>query len=199
MKDDLAMIAPGAPSFGSGLRRGIHCTTGKAAGAEMYDRSFDRTGDSMAHSTTFLFLNRSLGLRRGVRLGALAIGLTLAGCAAERPVLYQSSASGAADPVAQQRAIDECMALAQQAGVGRNEAAEVGKQTAGAATVGAAGGAAAGAIGGHAGRGAAVGAAGAGAAGLTRGLLKSHGLDDLQKRYVETCLRERGYQTLGWR
>ena len=133
------------------------------------------------------------------RFAVLALALLVIGCGAERPVLYQSANTVAGDPVTQQQAIDECIALSQQTGVGRNQAAEMGKKTAGSAAVGGAAGAAAGAVRGHAGRGAAMGAAGAAAGGLTNQILKSGGLDDLERRYVETCLRERGYQTIGWR
>ena len=36
------------------------------------------------------------------------------------------------------------------------------------------------------------------AGGMMSGLLKSRDLDPVTKRYVDTCLHERGYQTLGW-
>jgi len=137
-------------------------------------------------------------VRAAVRLTLLALLPVFIGCGASRPVIYQSPNAAAGDPAAQQRAIDECIASAKQPGVGRNQALEAGKQTGGAAAVGAAAGGAAGAVGGNAGRGAAMGAAGGAAGGLTRWLLKSGGLDDIQKRYAETCLRERGYQVLGW-
>jgi outer membrane lipoprotein SlyB len=59
-------------------------------------------------------------------------------------------------------------------------------------------GAAAGAVVGRAGRGAAMGAAGGGSAGLLRGLFGSRDPDPVQKRFVEKCLREKGYQVIGW-
>ena len=151
----------------------------------------------MIRSTTVL-AGASWTLRAVARLTLLALLPVFAGCGASRPVIYQSPNAAAGDPATQQRAIDECIASAKQPGVGRNQAVEAGKQTGGAAAVGAAAGGAAGAIGGNAGRGAAMGAAGGAAGGLTRWLLKSGGLDDIQKRYVETCLRERGYQVIGW-
>jgi hypothetical protein len=114
-------------------------------------------------------------------------------------VIYQSPNAVAGDPIAQEQAINDCIALSQQAGAGRNQAMETGKKTATAAAVGGAAGAAAGAVRGHAGRGAGMGAAGAAAGSLTHSIIGTGGLDDLEKRYVETCLRERGYQTIGWK
>jgi len=94
--------------------------------------------------------------------------------------------------------INECIALAQQAGVGANKAGQVAGKTATAAAVGGAAGAAAGAVRGNAGRGAAMGAAGGAAGGFVSGMIKSKDLDPVTKRYVEVCLQERGYRVLGW-
>ncbi|MBW2448714.1 MAG: hypothetical protein JRG83_22750, partial [Deltaproteobacteria bacterium] len=55
------------------------------------------------------------------------------------------------------------------------------------------------AVRGHAGRGAATGAAGAAAGGLVRGLFRSREPDPVERRFVEQCLRDRGYQPIGWR
>jgi hypothetical protein len=65
--------------------------------------------------------------------------------------------------------------------------------------VGGASGAAVGAVRGRkVGRTAGAGAAGAGTAALTRGLLKSNEPTQLEKRFVDQCLHERGYKTIGW-
>jgi hypothetical protein len=70
------------------------------------------------------------------------------------------------------------------------------------AAVGAAGGAAGGAVVGRAGRGAAVGAAGGAAGGLVsglfRGLFRSSKPSPVYKNFVNHCLREKGYQPIGW-
>jgi outer membrane lipoprotein SlyB len=136
--------------------------------------------------------------RLGCSLCAAAVLALLAGCAPQRPVLYPNEKLNAVGAAAAQQDIDECIALAKQSGVGANKAGAVAGKTAGGAAIGAAGGAAAGAVRGHAGRGAAMGAAGGAATGLTAGLIKSRQLDPVTKRYVETCLHERGYKTLGW-
>jgi len=52
---------------------------------------------------------------------------------------------------------------------------------------------------GRPGTGAAVGAASGAAGGLVRGALKARDPDPVFKRFVERCLRERGYDVVGWR
>jgi outer membrane lipoprotein SlyB len=123
-------------------------------------------------------------------LSALALNVVvIAGCASQRPVLYPNQhvrnvGSGTAD-----RDIDECMRRA-EAYVSSN--GQVGSAVEGAAT-----GAATSAT-----IGAAAGAAGGGAAGATRGLI--HGLfgnrgpSAVYKNFVNRCLREKGYDPIGW-
>ena len=47
--------------------------------------------------------------------------------------------------------------------------------------------------------GAAAGAAGGGAGGLMRGAWKSGDPDEIERRFVEQCLRDKGYQVIGWK
>jgi hypothetical protein len=97
-----------------------------------------------------------------------------------------------------QRDIDECMRLAKEAGPGAARGKQIVGQTAGGTAVGAAAGAVAGAISGGPGLGAAAGAAGGATAGLLHGLFGSSGLDSGQEHYAEDCLRQKGYNTIGW-
>jgi outer membrane lipoprotein SlyB len=101
-------------------------------------------------------------------------------------------------PDAVQRDIDECIRVAKEAGPRAARGKQIAGQTAGGAAVGAAAGAVAGAITGSPGIGAAAGAAGGATGGLVRGLFRSTGLDAGQRRYVEECLRQKGYQPIGW-
>ena len=128
---------------------------------------------------------------------AAAVGF-LMGCAPQRPVLYPNEKLNTVGAAQAEQDINECIALAQQAGVAANKAGKVAGRTATGAAVGAAGGAAVGAVHGNVGRGAASGAAGGAAVGLASGLIKSRDLDPVTKRYVDMCLQERGYKTLGW-
>ena len=84
-------------------------------------------------------------------------------------------------------------------GAKENSGAKVAKDTGKGAAVGAAGGAAVGAVTGNLGQGAAVGAAGGGAVAMTRSAIDSGKPDPLFKKFVEQCLRDKGYQPVGWR
>ena len=73
------------------------------------------------------------------------------------------------------------------------------KDTAVGGAFGAAVGAVGGAIVGSAGRGAAVGGATGATAGILRGLFKSSEPDPVYRSFVEKCLREKGYEPMGWK
>jgi outer membrane lipoprotein SlyB len=130
---------------------------------------------------------------------AVAFSAFLVGCGPQRPVLYPDAHLNTVGAAQAEQDINDCIALAQQAGVGASKAGQVAGKTATAAAVGGAGGAAAGAVRGNAGRGAALGAAGGAAGGFVSGMIKSKDLDPVTKRYVEVCLQERGYRVLGWK
>ncbi len=124
-------------------------------------------------------------------------GLTAA-CASKRPVVYPDAKVQEVGEAQVRADVADCIRQAKEAGVGVSKTGEVAKTTAIGAGTGAAIGAAVGAFGGGAGTGAAQGAAGGGAAGLIGGLLRTHDLDPAQKRFVEECLRRKGYSNIGW-
>jgi hypothetical protein len=130
---------------------------------------------------------------------ALAAAALLAGCAAQRPVLYPDAHYQRVGAAAADADIEACMALAEAHGNTSDQGGEVAANTAVGAGVGAAGGAAVGAIFGSAGRGAAAGAAGGAVSGLFRGLTKASEPDPIYKRFVDQCLAERGYKPIGWK
>jgi len=120
-------------------------------------------------------------------------------CASPRPVLYPNATLERVGADAAAADVDACLARAREA-VPSNEAQEVARDTAGRAGAGAAAGAAAGAIGGGgAGIGAAVGAASAATWSFVTALFRRRGPDEVQRRYTERCLGERGYEVIGWR
>jgi hypothetical protein len=43
-----------------------------------------------------------------------------------------------------------------------------------------------------------MGAAGGGAGGLLRSIFRSRDLDPVQQRFVDQCLKEKGYEVMGW-
>lgn len=141
-------------------------------------------------------------MRAGPTLHRLTLaGLLLAGpaCAAKRPVLYPNASYQAAGEAQSRRDVDACLAFAKEQGHAADPAARAGTGAAGGAAVGAATGAAAGAVFGSAGLGAAAGAAGGGARSLLRGLFRWSDPDPIQQRFVQECLRERGYHVIGWK
>ena len=142
----------------------------------------------------------SLRLRLwGSLLLLLCIVVFSASCAQKRPVLYPNERVREAGQATAQQDIDACLQMAAEAGLEHNPGGKVAGKTAGGAATGAAVGAAVGAVTGHTKRGAAVGAAGGGTRGIMRGLYGSRDLDPIQKRFVEECLREKGYNPIGWR
>jgi outer membrane lipoprotein SlyB len=137
--------------------------------------------------------------RRGLLLLGAALLVGLAGCAAKRPVLYPNPHLQDVGPEIAAMDIEDCLARA-DGGVGDVSGAEtVAKDTAGGAGAGGAIGAAGGAVVGHAGRGAAIGAATGATRGLIRGIFSSRNRDPIYMAYANRCLRDRGYDVIGWR
>jgi outer membrane lipoprotein SlyB len=127
------------------------------------------------------------------------IAAALAGCATQRPVLYPNAKYNQAGPEVAQRDIDDCIRLAEQHGVSPSGGEKVAGGGAGGAVVGGAAGAAGGAVRGNVGQGAAVGAAAGAAAGAARGAIRSGEPGSVYKGFVQRCLRERGYDVIGWK
>jgi hypothetical protein len=126
--------------------------------------------------------------------------IALAGCASKRPVLYPNDKLKQVGNEQAQADIDECMRLATEYGAKEDAGGKIVKNTTASAAVGAAAGAAIAAVlGGDVGRGAAAGGAGSGAATATRGAIDSRDPHALFQSFVEKCLREKGYETIGWR
>ncbi len=131
-------------------------------------------------------------------LYALVLLVGLAGCATKRPVLYPNDPLYAVGEAQAQQDVSGCMERA-DADVGRGRQGEPVVRAATGGATGAAAGAAGGAIIGRAGIGAAVGGAAAAASGFVRGLLRSREPDAAYRAYVNRCLREFGYEPIGWR
>lgn len=130
-------------------------------------------------------------------LAVLVSVLTLSACAASRPVLYPNAHLARVGPGQAEQDIATCRGLADQY-VASGGAGTVAGSTAVGGGAGAAIGAAGGAVRGSAGTGAAVGAATGATAGLIRGLFKASEPSPTYKNFVNHCLRERGYEPVGW-
>ena len=132
-------------------------------------------------------------------------GILCAGCAASRPVLYPNAQLQRDGDAAAQQTVDECMRLAEgyvpEGGADATAARDMAGRTAAGAATGAATGAVAGAIYGDAGRAAGAGAATGATAGFMSslfGLFGARGPSPTYRAFVERCLRERGYEPIGW-
>ena len=130
----------------------------------------------------------------------------VAGCSARRPVLYPNEQYNKVGDAVAQRDIDDCMSRASQYVTSGGQSAQVAERAGGHAAVGAGVGAATGAVGGaiagNPGEGAAVGAASGATAGLLSGVFESGSSkepDPVYANFVDRCLRERGYDPIGWK
>jgi len=95
--------------------------------------------------------------------------------------------------------IDNCMYRADHGAPQDSVAKDAAVNTLGGAAAGAALGAIGGAIAGNAGTGAAAGAATGAAVGVGKTVYDTSKPAETYKGYVEACLRERGYDVIGWR
>jgi len=130
-------------------------------------------------------------------LAVLVSILTLSACAASRPVLYPNAHLARVGQGQVEQDVAACRGLADQY-IASGGAGTVAGSTAVGGGAGAAIGAAGGAVRGSAGTGAAVGAATGATAGFLRGLFKASEPSPVYKNFVNHCLRERGYEPVGW-
>jgi outer membrane lipoprotein SlyB len=122
----------------------------------------------------------------------------LLGCGAhQRPVLYPNAKLNSVGQEQAQQDIDQCMQMAETY-VKKHQESQVAEGAVKGGAIGAATGAAVGAVRGDFGRVLAEGAAGGAAAGATYGIFKAAEPSPLYKQFVNRCLKERGYEPLGW-
>ncbi len=142
------------------------------------------------------------------RMTALAVACLVGvmGCSATRPTLYPNEQYQKVGAAQADGDIADCEAKAKQyvkgGGQGGQMATEAARNVGVGAAVGAAGGAVGGAIYGNPGQGAAAGAAGGATAGLLGTMFgwmfsKSEP-DPTYRNFVEKCLRDKGYDPIGW-
>jgi predicted small lipoprotein YifL len=130
-------------------------------------------------------------------LSILVALFLMVGCASHGPVLYPNAHLKAVGEEQAKKDIEECDRLA-DAYVKSDAGKEAAKSTVVGGAAGAVVGGAVGAVTGSLGRGSVIGAAAGAAGGLVRGISKASQPSPLHKRFVERCLRERGYDPMGW-
>jgi hypothetical protein len=138
-----------------------------------------------------------IGKKQYFLLTVLAV--TLLSCAQQRPVLYPNAHLKYVGKLSAETDIDACIKLAIDYGAKEDSGVRIAKDTGTGVAVGGAAGTAVGAVTGNLGRGAAAGAAGGGAAAMTRSAINSGKPDPVFKKFVEQCLRDKGYQPVRWR
>jgi len=134
------------------------------------------------------------------RLCLVMLGVLLSACAGPKPILYPNSHYQQVGEAAAEQDIAECSEMAKDAGAkpGQGKTAQVAGSTVGGGAIGSAAGAVGGAIVGRPGRGAMIGAASGATAGLLRGLFRKSPPSEAYKQFVGRCLKERGYDPVGW-
>jgi outer membrane lipoprotein SlyB len=141
-------------------------------------------------------------MRRLLWILLLSLLLAIVGCAGtKRPVLYPNAHLTSVGQPQADADINACMRAAEASGADSGKGEELAKSTAKAGAVGGATGAVVGAIasGPSMGRSAAIGGAGAATATLVGGAFDAAEPTPVYMRFVEQCLRDKGYQPIGWR
>jgi uncharacterized protein YcfJ len=128
------------------------------------------------------------------------VALALACASAPKPILYPNPHLEEVGKAKAKTEIEECRGLADEAGAHRDpgKVTGVAASTAKGAAVGGAAGAASGAVVGNAGRGAAMGATGAAAGAAVGAMLRKPKVSQAHVNFVNRCLKERGYEPIGW-
>ncbi len=126
--------------------------------------------------------------------------LFLSACAAPKPILYPNAHLQQVGEAGAEQDIAECAEMAKDAGArpSRGKTGQVAGGTAAGGAIGSAAGAVGGAVVGHPGRGAMIGAASGATGGFLRGLFRKSPPSEAYKQFVNRCLRERGYDPVGW-
>lgn len=126
--------------------------------------------------------------------------LGLAGCAStpQKPRFYPNAHYEQVGAAQAQYDIDACRQLAADSGVGTNKDGAVGERATQGAVLGGISAGVWGLIRGDAGERALAGAAAGAATGAAAGGFESAETSPTFKRFMERCLRERGYDVIGW-
>ncbi|RLA19743.1 MAG: hypothetical protein DRQ61_04445 [Gammaproteobacteria bacterium] len=133
------------------------------------------------------------------RLFLVAVCLIATACATPvKPTLYPNSHLKRVGGAVAQQDIDECYASARNYGVKENKDGNTGKKAAKGAVIGGLSAGAWGLVTGNAGERALAGAAAGGATGAAVGAMDSKNIDPVFKSYVNKCLRDKGYEVIGW-
>ncbi|MDH5426881.1 MAG: glycine zipper family protein [Nitrospirota bacterium] len=129
----------------------------------------------------------------------LIFGL-IVGCAGPQPVLYPNAHLQEVGKDLAEEDVAACEELAEDYVSKSNAGEKVATRTVAGGAIGAAGGAVGGAIAGNVGIGAAIGAAVGATQGFLQGLFGASRSEPspAYRNFVNRCLKERGYEPMGW-
>jgi len=140
-----------------------------------------------------IIMKKENKLHTTIMLIVIVVCFQLTGCASPKPVLYPNAHLESVGQVQADQDIAECQEIAEQYTSSSNTGKNIAKNTAIGAGAGAAGGAVAGAI-----SGSAAGAAAGATIGLIRSLIRGNEPNYTFQNFVDSCLRDRGYESSGW-
>ena len=114
--------------------------------------------------------------------------------------MYPNAKATAAGQAQMRRDVEDCMALARQYGVRETRQENIARDTATGALLGGVAAGTWGLVRGDAAERAAAGAAAGAATAATRGVIRSseNRPNPTFQGFVQRCLRERGYEVIGW-
>ena len=141
-----------------------------------------------------------MALSKPGRWDVLFCGLLIfSACSAKRPVFYPNDHLQTVGKDQARSDANRCMTEANQYGVKNDTGKTVGGRAVKGATLGAAISAVVSAVlGGNVGRAAGAGAAGGATAGAVSGAFDADEPEAVYKNYVDRCLRQMGYEVIGW-
>jgi outer membrane lipoprotein SlyB len=137
-------------------------------------------------------------LKRSHLLFVALIVVFFAACSTERPIVYPNTHLEKVGHETYELDYQACLELSAQHVEGAGAGSEIAQKTAKGAVIGGASGAARGAVRGDAGATAGANAAGRAVSGFLNGVFSSGGPDPAVKRFVERCMRDKGYDVIGW-
>lgn len=138
-------------------------------------------------------------IRRGRGLLMLALVVGAAGCAHQEPRFYPNATSQSKSKAQQDRDVEQCKALAESQGLDYDDGGDIAASTVRGGVIGGASGAVIGAVIGDSGRNAAVGAASGATYGFFGSLFRPNRPHPTYRNFVNRCLRDKGYDTIGWK
>ena len=124
-------------------------------------------------------------------------GFFLTACSGPQPVLYPNDHFNQVGQDQAEQDIATCRQLADEF-ISSNASEKIATNTAMGAGVGAASGAVIGAVSGSAGRGSAIGAVSGATGAFLHGLFNSPKPSRAYRNFVDKCLEEKGYTSVGW-